>query len=259
MTVFLVLVVIIVYKYYQQKKENPLNEQREKLSVQSALKLKEEFEKQCRFNAKVDELLEDIQKKVEFIESDHTPELQKANSVLLEELQTIAQLPMTTVEELKYALFRFNEGSFRTPEELEWYQKRREGLKLLKSGKFKKQCFIISTVSFFVPFLGFAAFLFFEVFDGIQGDMFLTIPISLFFGLFAGFIGIVLGHSINIERAERYQMPEHHPDVKNEINKQHISGFALLGVTTSLLSNSKKYIKNISNPNKWEKKCEQKK
>lgn len=158
-------------------------------------------------------------------------------------LESLLKRPIFTIDDLVKLDYLYNDGNLRSDEEadyMEHYFATKDKRENYDSERHK-----INTIAFWVPFL-----VVFILFCIIFHDILLT-PVSLLFGLIAGLIGMIIGHSINIKKAEEYCISKSDPRVKDEIAKRRTAIIAGISSGVAVGHHAKNTIKDIANVDGW--------
>lgn len=152
---------------------------------------------------------------------------------------------MFTESDYERTKFMYNDGRLRSNEEVANYDRFQSYTK--ERANYTKECKKNNAIGFWIPFL--IVFIFFCLL--FHDIMFL--PVSLLFGLIAGFIGLMIGYKTNIRNAKTYGVSSDDPVLKNEKAKFStgvISGTVAAGL---IIHNTKKNAKELMDVNSWEK------
>lgn len=142
--------------------------------------------------------------------------------------------------------FLYNNGNLRTAEEVDEYNKQIRNT--IKNESYNFDRHVINFMCFIIPF----AFTFFVLYTSVFKELFFwRIPFSIMPAIFFSIIGLAIGGSINISRAENYEISLDDPRVKSERAKR---AAAITGAVTSAVGTVhciKSAAKDIGNPDGW--------
>lgn len=142
--------------------------------------------------------------------------------------------------------FLYNNGKLRSSKAVEAYNRSIKNATQQENYNFDRHvinftCFIISfSVTFFISY----NFAFKELF-------FWRIPFSLMPSLFFGLIGLAIGSSINIARAENCKIPHNDPRVLSERAKRTAAVTGAVASAVGTVHCIKSAAKDIGNPDGW--------
>ena len=160
----------------------------------------------------------------------------------------ILNIEVKNESDLQRIVFLFNNGKLRTKEEIEEYNEYMRWEDHRKN--FDAERHKINVLAFFIPFISVFCLVLFGVKDFIE-LWFIGVPVSLCVALFAGWIGMMAGYSINISNAKVYGLDDDNPSVMKEKVKRGV-GFASGGAAgVSMYRNLKKNFKDITNVDGW--------
>ena len=156
---------------------------------------------------------------------------------VLEEMMKINIESRSDYERVEYL---YNDGNLRSNEEVELFNKI-EATKAEREN-YDKERHKTNVFAFLIPFvigtmLGVA----------IMDDWFFGLPVGLVIGGFAGLIGMAIGHSINIKKAQEYCIPDNDPRVIDEKQKQTVTVVSTGLAGASVIHNTKKAVKDVTN------------
>lgn len=161
-------------------------------------------------------------------------------------LEAIYSIKCETQEDFDYKVYLFNDGDLR-PEEEVWeimnyrYAKNNDNLY-----NFNKERHIVNTLAFFVPF----GFIFFVIMIASKWEI-LVLPIAIIAALFISMIVMLIGNKHNIDTAEAYGIPDNDQSLENEKLKNKIGLASSAIAAGSIIHNTKKAIKDITNVDSW--------
>ena len=218
-------------------------ERRRKKVVQENLKQKdldEQLKKEELARLQADEIkLKGILKKAR----DSCKDNQK-----LSKYDEILAIEVNKQEDLERIIFLFNNGDFRTEDEISEYNLYMKYEKNRKN--FDTERHRVNFFAFFIPFTTVFCLVFFSS-DYLRDLWFIGIPIALTAALFVGCIGMIIGYSVNISNAKVYGIPDNDERVTKERLKRGI-GIASTAVSIGATVKSvKKAAKDISNVDAW--------
>ena len=158
-------------------------------------------------------------------------------------LESLLKRPIFSIDDLVKLDYLYNDGNLRTDEEasyMEHYFATKD-----KRENYDRERHKVNTIAFMVPF----SIIF--ILCCILFNNIIATPLSLLFGLIAGFIGMIIGYSINIKKAEEYCISPDDPRVKDEIAKRRTAIIA--GITSSAIvgNHAKNAIKGVVNVDSW--------
>ena len=160
-------------------------------------------------------------------------------------LESLLRRPLFVIDDLVKLDYLYNDGNLRSDEEadyMEHYFATKD-----KRENFDHERHKVNTIAFLVPFLT-VFVLCCIIFDNV-----ITTPLSLLFGLIAGFIGMIIGYSINIKKAEEYCISKNDPRVQDEIAKRRTAIIAGMTSGSIVGHHAKKTVKDVTNVNSWSK------
>ena len=160
-------------------------------------------------------------------------------------LNEILNIPIFVESDYERVKFMYNNGRLRTNSEVHNYD-------LSKTYTTRRQEYDRSRhktniIAFWGPFIP-TMVIFCLIFNDIM-----FFPVALFFALIAGFIGMMIGYKINIDDAKTYELPPNDPSVVDEKRKFTSGVVGGIGAAGSIVHNTKKTVKDISNVDDWKK------
>lgn len=159
-------------------------------------------------------------------------------------LEALLKRKVETIDDYIQLDYLYNDGKLRSSEEADYmeryfkYQNERNN--------YDKERHKINTLSFVIPFLSI-----FFITCAATNNIIFGIPLGLLFGLSGALIGMSIGYSINIKKANEYGMPHNDPRVVQEINKRRASILAIIGVTITTAHHTKNAVKDVINVESW--------
>lgn len=167
------------------------------------------------------------------------------DSIRKKVLKEIYYIPIITEADYDRVVFMYDNGRLRTNEEVHNYD-------LIHTYHIRKQEYDksrhkVNSLAFWLPFLP-TLIIFCLIFNDIM-----FFPVALLFALIAGFIGMMIGHKINIDDAKIYELPANDPSVIDEKRKFTSGVVGGIGAAGSIVHNTKKTIKDISTVDGWKK------
>lgn len=160
---------------------------------------------------------------------------------VLDKLLSMRTINQTELDRVK---FLYNNGKLRSNEEVEdydrkiTYEKEREN--------YNKERHSVNFAAFMIPFLAVGLITMIACNDILFG-----LPLGLLFGLMAGFFGMLIGYSININKAKEYGIPDDDPRVQDEKLKRKIGIASGVAAGISIYHNTKNTVKDIKNVDSW--------
>jgi hypothetical protein len=158
-------------------------------------------------------------------------------------LESLLKRPIFSIDDLVKLDYLYNDGNLRTDEEasyMEHYFATKN-----KRENYDHERHKINTIAFMVPF----SIIF--ILCCVWFNNIIATPLSLLFGLIAGFIGMIVGYSINIKKAEEYCISPNDPRVKDEIAKRRTAIIAGITSGTIVGNHAKNTVKGVTNVDGW--------
>lgn len=160
-------------------------------------------------------------------------------SIERSKLELLLNIKINSSQDYEEVNFRYNNGLLRSESEINTFLKERN------YNRFNSQRHIVNALAFFIPFTT----SFIIVFIAMDFPLF-GVPIGLFVGLFFGYIGMMIGYSINKSNARDLGL-ENTPAYQDEDNKQKIGIVSGILAGRSIYKHTKGAVKDIMNVDGW--------
>lgn len=115
---------------------------------------------------------------------------------------------------------------------------------------FDNECHETNVVAFWFPFL--ITFLITAIWFNMQLPLIGTL-FALFVALLVGSIGMSIGHSINLDKAEKRGIPDDDPRVRYEKNEKNIGTIYGMLTLADFLKHTKNAVDDVTNVEGWRK------
>ena len=219
--------VSLAYKELEEK-EREEKKQREKEDNERKQKILAE---------KTKTLNESIQKAMKKEKSPNIKEL----------LKTILETPVGDEFSFNEKSWLFNDGKLRKLSEIEQHEHElKEKYYDEHPEVFDSECRKVNTAALWIPFF----IVFFMVVGTVSNDEFIMIfPFAIIAAMFAGLVGMGVGHKVNLERAKEYNIDNDR--TAYERKELMLTKAGLLFTTVSTLHHAKKNLKDIVNVDSW--------
>ena len=158
-------------------------------------------------------------------------------------LEQILNIPIYVESDYERVNFMYNNGRLRSNNEVHNFDLKKTYH--TRQAQYKRSCKKTSAIAFWAPF-----WIVFLIGSAAMHDI-IFLPVALLFGLIAGFIGMMIGYSINIDEAKTYELAKDDPavvDEKSKLTSSLISGAVAAG---SIVHNTKKAVKDVTNVDSW--------
>lgn len=160
-------------------------------------------------------------------------------------LNEILNIPIFVESDYERVKFMYNNGRLRTNSEVHNYD-------LSKTYTTRRQEYDRSRhktniIAFWGPFIP-TMLIFCLIFNDIM-----FFPVALLFALIAGYIGMMIGYKTNVDNAKNFELPANDPSVIDEKRKFTSGVVGGIGAAGSIVHNTKKTVKDISNVDDWKK------
>ena len=236
------LYVLIPRKHDEQKKErsNTMNVNGVTINL-SDQELDELEEKE------IQDKLTDFEIRKEYLVNRITEDFNETSDVVRKKvLEQILKLPIT--DDFQYADvdFLYNDGNLRSNSEV-IYRKRYLATQK-KRTKYDSEVRMTNILAFTIPFI----LITFVVGVGCNDLGIVGLIIALIPGLMSGIIGSIIGHTINIDNAKLYCIPDNDPRVIKEKSKRVGDVIVGIGTAASLGKHTKKAVKDITSVDRWQ-------
>lgn len=208
--------------------------------------LKEEVREKEQLESDIDSFKEMLEKAIKErqsnIKNDKSDE-EQVNLFYIGEYQKLLNLPYDTREALQSAEWLYNDGKLRTQEEI--HSDPLERYFNSNYGHFNVTRHIVNLFSFLIPFIITVTIVSIAIDFPLVG-----VPIGLLAGLFFGYIGMLIGYSINKSNARDLGL-ENTPAYQEEDSKQKIGIASGLLAGRSIYKHTKGAAKDIMNVDGW--------
>ena len=158
-------------------------------------------------------------------------------------LDEILSYSIITEEDYERVEFMYNDGRLRSNEEVHSYDLSRTYK--IRQDAYNKTRHKVNTIAFLIPFL-FTLVIFCLIFNDIM-----FFPVALLFALIVGYIGMMIGYKINVDDAKNYELDANDPNVIDEKRKLTSSAIGGTIAAGSIIHNTKKAVKDITNVDSW--------
>lgn len=115
---------------------------------------------------------------------------------------------------------------------------------------FDEECHKTNIVAFWFPFL--LTFFITAIWFNMQLPLIGTLA-ALFVALLAGSIGMSIGHSVNLDKAKKREIPDDDPRVIYEKKERNIGTVKGMLTLADLLKHTRSAIDNVTNVEEWKK------
>lgn len=158
-------------------------------------------------------------------------------------LEQILNIPIFVESDYERVSFMYNNGRLRSNDEVHNFDLKKTYH--TRQAQYNKVRHRTNAIAFWVPF--WIAFL---LFAALFKDI-IFLPVALLFALIAGYIGMMIGYSINIDEAKAYELPPNDPAVVDE--KRKLTTSAIDGAIAAgyIVHNTKKAVKDVTNVDSW--------
>lgn len=160
-------------------------------------------------------------------------------------LQQILNIPIIVESDYERVSFMYNNGRLRNNDEVHNFDLKKTYH--TRQARYNKVRHRTNIIAFWVPF-----WLIFLFFAALFNDI-IFLPVALLFALIAGYIGMMIGYSININEAKTYELPPNDPAVIDEKRKLTTSAVAGAVAAGSVIHNTKKNVNELTNVESWKK------
>ena len=158
-------------------------------------------------------------------------------------LEQMLNIPIFVESDYERVSFMYNNGLLRSNDEVHNFDLKKTYH--TRQAQYNRSRHKTNAIAFWVPF--WIAFL---LFAALFGDIFF-LPVALLFALIAGYIGMMIGYSINIDEAKTYELPPNDPAVVDEKRKLTTSAIGGAIAAGSIIHNTKKAVKDVTNVDSW--------
>ena len=246
--IFTILIIIGVCITLVSEKKKPANKNVNKISENEKLcgvniQLSEEEKKAIAQKIEADDIAKFNKQKEELLMKIKQCKESSSDLLINKILDAILKIEINDFISYERVKFIFNDGDFRTNEEVEYFDK--QFATQDKRDNYDKERKNISLWSFLISFL-----ISFMISAGAFNDVIL-LPVALLIGILFGTIGLAVGHSINLSNAKDYCIPDNDPRVQDEKHKLDAAAIALIVESASMINHSKNAVKNVTNVDSW--------
>ena len=188
-----------------------------------------------KFNEDKEELLNEIKR-----------DLSSCDDIIKRKvLEELLKHPLETRKDYDRLKYVYNYGDLRSNEDVKQYdhyintKEQRENFDKERH----KRNILIPLLSFVIVFI--------IVLAACNSDMFIGIPLGIFFGLLAAYIVMMIGYKVNINNAKEYCIPDNDPRVVDEKRKRAVGIASGIAAGVSIGRHAKSNTKELLNPDSW--------
>ena len=158
-------------------------------------------------------------------------------------LEQILNIPIFVESDYERVSFMYNNGQLRSNDEVHNFDLKKTYH--TRQAQYNRSRHKTNAIAFWAPFWGV-----FLISAAAFGDV-IFLPVALLFALIAGYIGMMIGYKINVDKATIYELPKDDPAVVDEKRKLTTSVVAGAVSAGSIVHNTKKAVKDVTNVDSW--------